>query len=210
MYHEVPVKASITSTYEADDTLSWAMHADPNAVLSSGDKDLRMVPGMHLVEPDFTIRKVRGYGGCWLDDSKSSTKVVGYGTSFFWHQMLMGDNADNIKGLITISSEDLNEFFPTKASIEGLRRREAGEPLTKAQEKGISRAPSSCGPVKAYTLLEGCTNDLEALRRVKQLYSNTYGDDWQRIFWSEAHMLWLTRYEGDVVQNFINEVIQNG
>ena len=210
MYLDVTVDASITKVYEADDTLSWAIYSNPEHVLWSGDKDLTMCRGKHLVDGDYYIKDVYGFGGCYLDSSKSQPKVKGYGTSFFWHQMLMGDTADNIQGLITISTEDLNEYFPTKTIEAARKRQEEGGTLTQAMQKALSRGPQPCGPTKAKVLLDGCTSDIECLKRVKGFYQRTYGDDWLTIFWSEAHMLWMTRYEGDTVQNWISEILSKG
>ena len=207
-YHDVEVKACMSADFEADDTLSWALNKNPNDVLWSGDKDLTMVSGWHLVDKEWTLKRVEGFGNVRLDTSTSTTKVKGYGTCFFWHQMLMGDTADNIKGLLQIETELINEFFPTKASIEGQRRQESGERLTKAQREALCRRAQPCGPIKAFTLLGECESDYECLRRVVRCYKACYQDDWQRIFYSEGQMLWMTRSPTDTIQQFISEVLK--
>lgn len=83
---------------EADDGLAYAAHTAAAvgklAVLVTADKDMRMLPGRHvvwktneLVEVPFNAWEVIGCDG------------ETYGHKWFWLQMLMGDTADNIPGL---------------------------------------------------------------------------------------------------------------
>jgi hypothetical protein len=90
---------------EADDGMTQANVAAIAAgqrdlsVIVSMDKDLRMAPGLHWCFAEETLVDVDGFGSIWVDRSKSSAKVLGWGTAFFWAQLLMGDTADNISGL---------------------------------------------------------------------------------------------------------------
>jgi len=85
---------------EADDGIAQEMLRDKHAVLWSQDKDLRMVGGMHLDDrKGKVVESTWDYGSCGLDESTSAPKVIGYGESFFWHQMLMGDAVDGVKGV---------------------------------------------------------------------------------------------------------------
>ena len=88
---------------EADDGMAQANYnaVDPNlSVIVSKDKDLRMVPGLHYDFDTETVVDVDdAFGDIWVDRTKSSAKVLGWGTKFFWAQLLMGDTADNIAGL---------------------------------------------------------------------------------------------------------------
>jgi len=88
---------------EADDGMSQANYnaADPNlSVIVSKDKDLRMAPGLHYDFDTETVVDVDDpFGDIWVDRSKKAPKVLGWGTKFFWAQLLMGDAADNIAGL---------------------------------------------------------------------------------------------------------------
>ncbi|HXB11392.1 MAG TPA: hypothetical protein VNZ45_05360, partial [Bacteroidia bacterium] len=90
---------------EADDAMASAQYnaikrkADNKSIICTLDKDLMMVPGLHLNWNSGEIIKVKGFGKIWIDDSKKQKKLKGYGTKFFWAQMLMGDTADNISGL---------------------------------------------------------------------------------------------------------------
>lgn len=86
---------------EADDGLTQANYADlENSVLISRDKDLRMAPGLHWCFDEETVIEVEDpFGFIWMDASKRTKSLKGWGTKFFWAQMLMGDSADNIAGL---------------------------------------------------------------------------------------------------------------
>lgn len=93
---------------EADDALMMDSYLFGNACLISADKDLTISPfeqydvdeGVFLILPEgdnfgYIKRKE------WLTPSGTpKSKVVGKGTKFFWAQMIMGDPADNVKGLI--------------------------------------------------------------------------------------------------------------
>jgi hypothetical protein len=88
---------------EADDGMAQANYnaTDSNLrVIVSKDKDLRMAPGLHWDFDDECIVDVDDpFGSIWVDRTKKSAKVLGWGTKFFWAQLLMGDTADNIAGL---------------------------------------------------------------------------------------------------------------
>lgn len=98
---------------EADDGMSMAnykavRYGDRNlSVIVSKDKDLRIPPGLHY---DFDSEEVIDvedpFGDIWVDRSKKSPKVLGWGTKFFWCQVLMGDTADNIAGLPSALIDD--------------------------------------------------------------------------------------------------------
>ena len=88
---------------EADDGMAAANYdaVDPNlSVIVSKDKDLRMVSGLHWdFDEEILVSVDDDYGDIWIDRTKKSAKVLGWGTKFFWAQLLMGDTADNIAGL---------------------------------------------------------------------------------------------------------------
>lgn len=97
---------------EADDGICQAMLADSNAVLWSMDKDLYMVGGMHLNGKTGIVESFPwGYGECWIDKSTTQNKVVGCGTSFFWHQMLMGDSSDGVSGVPRVGPVKAHELL---------------------------------------------------------------------------------------------------
>lgn len=93
---------------EADDGLMIDAYSLKNTVMISADKDLRINPfesydveeGRHLVLPN-------GDTFGWIDrkfwstpSGKASSKMIGKGKKFFWAQMLMGDTADNVQGIL--------------------------------------------------------------------------------------------------------------
>ena len=113
---DITVVASMD--YEADDTLMIASFKNPTGTtLCSADKDLLICPhpsydeneDKHLVLPNgdtygYIYRKK------WLTPSGgASSKVIGKGSKFFLAQMLMGDTADNVKGLITLNGKSIGE-----------------------------------------------------------------------------------------------------
>lgn len=89
---------------EADDEMGIYQaqnQLEDETIICSRDKDLRTIPGWHYswecgkqgsISPTYTDR----IG--WLEQ-KSNGDVLGYGLSFFYYQMLVGDNADHIPGL---------------------------------------------------------------------------------------------------------------
>ncbi|KDD18629.1 hypothetical protein [Bordetella bronchiseptica] len=84
---------------EADDgfaAASLTARSPVEAVVHhTADKDMRMLPGVHVAWRDYARTSV----------PKGAYEVIGphdglvYGTKWFWLQMLMGDTADHIPGL---------------------------------------------------------------------------------------------------------------
>jgi len=123
---------------EADDSLTQFHHNNPNSVLCSRDKDLRMNSGLHLNWDTFELHEVDPFGYLEIKEyeTKSGTKkrkVYGEGTLWFWFQMLAGDTADNIVGLPMIQGktkmvkcgdirayEAITKFIDTEFTIKGL------------------------------------------------------------------------------------------
>lgn len=84
----------------------------------------------------------------------------------FWIQTLMGDAADNIKGLPEVSQEVRKKY--------GLRRCSVGE-------KG------------AHSLLEGVKDKFELLDRVVEAYYSYYKDNWYQALQDNCFFLYLRR-----------------
>lgn len=85
---------------EADDGMMQDAYVlGDRGVMRSDDKDLRMTPYPYYCAE--TGRVMQGTPFGWLTPKvlTSSVKLVGQGPLFFWAQMLMGDTADNIKGV---------------------------------------------------------------------------------------------------------------
>lgn len=99
--------ARLCTLWEADDGMAMAQHADPdNTIIVSKDKDLRMVPGLHMDWDTGTITDTGSDPFGWIEllrsettGGKPKTKLTGRGYKFFFAQLLMGDTADSITGL---------------------------------------------------------------------------------------------------------------
>lgn len=185
---------------EADDGMSSSQYAaiargeEHLSVIASKDKDLRMVPGLHLDWDSGVIHLADVFGSISLTNTPSGTpKLIGYGQKFFWAQMLMGDQADNISGLPKLVGSIMDKI----------------KPLAKASKE--PRKPGACGAVTTHLVLDKVQNNLDAFRGVKALYQ-LYGEqigfkewrtgepiDWQKAFVSEAQLLWMRRNKTDAL-----------
>ncbi|APU00363.1 hypothetical protein fHeYen301_30 [Yersinia phage fHe-Yen3-01] len=99
---ELPPELEIVfnDVYEADDSVVMECEADPNVIFYSEDKDLDCLRNRKLCQHEMRVLPaIQGLGYLQLKELSRSKKVVGRGPVFFWAQMLMGDQADNIKGI---------------------------------------------------------------------------------------------------------------
>ena len=220
---------------EADDGMAQGNYAAIKAgneslsVICSADKDLRMCSGYHLNQQTGELVHVDGYGEIRLTEGKSKA-VKGYGTSFFWAQLLMGDTADNIPGLPALGPDTLVRYpeFHTKALLKLLDRCECGD--TKAEDTAAQKIMSMkhklCGAVAAYNVLKDVTGDKEAFATVLQCYRDHYGTDpFEYTTWAgetvtgtatsmlieQMHLLWMRRVHGtDDVLNFLKGIQDDG
>ncbi|MCY1708370.1 hypothetical protein [Pannonibacter sp. SL95] len=203
---------------EADDGMATAQYRAiaegrrGKSIIVSKDKDLNMVPGLHLVWDTGEIVDTDDFG--WIELVEGSTKkIVGYGAKFFWAQMLMGDPVDNVSGLPKVPGKVMNKIRPTTLISKALAvlddPNSSPEKRAKAQRTLDERPACACGPVTAYDLLGGLTNNEQCFAVVKALYK-TYGETigfrhwqtgedvaWNKAFVSEAQLLWMRRNAGD-------------
>ena len=86
---------------EADDAMMQdAYRLKDDAVIWSDDKDLRMTPYPYFEKGTGRVMPGEATGKLWLAYTEAGAgKLLGQGPLFFWAQMLMGDTADNIKGI---------------------------------------------------------------------------------------------------------------
>lgn len=90
----------IANGCEADDILCIDGHKNPNLIICTRDKDLRMVEGKHYgwpcgKQPQFGPKNVDYIGEINL----VKKDIKGWGIKFFYSQLITGDSVDNIGGL---------------------------------------------------------------------------------------------------------------
>ena len=145
-----------------------------SSIIRSDDKDLWMGMGKHI-KSSGEIYIVDGYGSTRYEEvGNKEPKLVGKGTSWFWHQMLMGDGADTIPGLPKINVALANEFFPTK-------------------KRNPKRKPLLCGEGKAYEIMKSANDDASACRLVREFYHGYYEGNADEMFIEQAFLLWMRR-----------------
>ncbi len=227
-YSEHPVLCAVLhEDQEADDGMcqgNYKANAKELSVICSGDKDLRMCSGLHLDQRSGDIVDVQGYG--YIELVQASTKQIkGYGTAFFWAQLLMGDTADNIPGLPALGPDTLVQYpeFHTAALTKLL-----DQCMNPDEGKAdIAAAKISCmphkkvGAVGAYTILKDCKDNRSALLAVLQAYKGHYGMqefdfvDWRgntvratagTMLVEQAELLWMRRTREDRGVDFLTEV----
>lgn len=169
-------------TYEADDSVVTACTEDPQAIFYSEDKDLDCLRNRKLCQHELRVLpRVEGMGWLALKELSRSKKVVGRGPVFFWTQMLMGDTADNIKGI-------------TKANGKLCGPAKTFELL---QEFLI---PASDSQLPHHVIPTVTERDLA--RYVLRLYMENGQNPWP-----EAWLLWLYPHEG---HNFHKHMVELG
>lgn len=93
--------------YEADDGMMQdAYRLKEDGIIWSDDKDLRMTPYPYWDKENGRILPSQPFG--WLQPKctpSGTVKLIGQGPLFFWAQMLMGDTADNIQGILRLNGK---------------------------------------------------------------------------------------------------------
>lgn len=215
---------------EADDGMSSAQYQAIAAgqsnlsIIASKDKDLRMVPGLHLDWDTGEIVNCEDpFGWTAVKKMKSGNKMVGYGWKFFWSQMLTGDQADNISGLPLVHGQVMLRIAPTvqakkaqavldkhPATISQEARRLAQDFLDNYNHK-------PCGVVTADTLLSNIDTNKKAFVYITNLfkmepapyydYRSNVRVSWQQAMISEMKLLWMRRsaHDADDVVKWLRE-----
>lgn len=181
-YESTNVTVIVGHFFEADDLLCRYQEAMikegrvEDSVLMSGDKDLWMVQGYHADPKTGRMWFVDGFGETeYREVGNVKPKLVGEGTSWFWHQMVMGDKVDNIPGLEKIDNKTLDRYQPLKS------------------RKARASGSTACGEAKAVNMLKDVTTDKEAARRVYEAYWEYYGTKAMDRFVEQAYLLWMQR-----------------
>lgn len=94
---------------EADDAMMiLAYELGEKGVIRSEDKDLRMTPYPYYDIKTGKIMPSDPFGRLWIEETPSGAKkLVGRSLKFFWAQMLMGDSADHVKGLLKLNGKNV-------------------------------------------------------------------------------------------------------
>lgn len=172
---------------EADDGMAQYQLAriaetgdEKSSVIYSIDKDLWMVYGMHMDVNSEEVYFVDGYGTTqYKEVGNVKPKLIGRGTSWFWHQMIMGDKADNIPGLPKLKGVLAERYIPLK-------------------KPNPNRTDLACGEAKAYAMLKGVTSDKEACNRVREAYFLYYGHHGDERLFEQAFLLWMRRVDDEL------------
>ena len=99
---------------EADDALIIDHYKNPDWVLVSPDKDLLMSPYVqYIVDEGRSEVLMQGDTFGWISrkdwiregSGVKASKLIGKGTKFFLAQMLMGDTADNVQGILKLNGK---------------------------------------------------------------------------------------------------------
>lgn len=89
---------------EADDAIMMDAYTVENSIVWSEDKDLNIVPcPKYCITTGRILMLAPGTRFGWTGERYTDSgklKPDGRGTKFFWLQMLMGDTADNVKGIL--------------------------------------------------------------------------------------------------------------
>ena len=175
---------------EADDALAIAQikcNATEgwHSIISSIDKDLLIVPGLHHNMTSGFIQEVSTFGSLEID---AKNKVRGTGLMFFYAQLLMGDSADWIPGLPRVTPEMKEEFDDIKRL-------------------------GGCGEKAAYGVLHECTTEKELYENVLVCYRSYWdGSHWYRhwatgakitptpeaMLEEQGRLLWMRHKEGEL------------
>ena len=123
---------------EADDAMGIEqMKALDHSIICSIDKDLDMIPGYHYNIDTQELYTATDPGSLFLDDNRR--KVHGRGLKWFYAQMLLGDNVDNIPGAagygpvkVMEALEDKNTEAGMIDIVKGIYARQYGSDYMKA------------------------------------------------------------------------------
>ena len=145
-----PFQVIRTYEAEADDLFGQFAHeAGGNVAIHYDDKDMRMIPAVHLTWEHMDIVDMR-------DGEDALVWGKQYGLRWFWLQMLQGDSADNIPGLPWV--------------VTGAKRARCGEKTAEQLLAGVD--PQNYGGVVLhfYRALYGADAELHFLEQAMLLW----------------------------------------
>jgi 5'-3' exonuclease len=158
--------AAVCDGQEADDALGIAKtkcNANPDwhSIISTVDKDLLIIPGLHHDMNSGYIQTVDRFGSLGLD---VKGKLRGTGLKFFYAQLLMGDSADWIPGLPKVTPWMKEQF--------GVRRL------------------GGCGPAAALSVLDTAEDEFELYSRVLSCYASYWDGDTCYLNWRTGNAVY--------------------
>jgi hypothetical protein len=111
---------------EADDAMMIQAYAEKeNGIIRSEDKDLRMTPYPYFDIETGKVMPSDPFGYLYMSMTEGGTKkLLGRSLKFFWAQMVMGDTADNIRGLDKYKGKNIGPV-DTHAWLEPIKDIEA-------------------------------------------------------------------------------------
>lgn len=191
-YLQTDYDAILCEGQEADDALGIAQmkvraSETYHSIISSIDKDLRIIPGLHHDMNSGFIEEIDELG--YLTTDKKG-KVRGGGQKFFYAQLLMGDSADWIKGLPKVT-DWMKETYNDTAKLR----------------KG------GCGQKAAYNILNTADTEKELFFRVMSCYASYWDGDhffeeWrseirhypepESMLLEAGQLLWMRREEAEM------------
>lgn len=194
LYLQAHYDAILCEGQEADDALAIAQmkcnaSQDWHSIISSIDKDLRIIPGLHHDMNSGFIEEIDELGYLIID---KKGKVRGGGLKFFYAQLLMGDTADWIKGLPKVTKW-MKETYNDTATIR----------------------LGGCGEKAAYNILNTADSEKELFMRVMSCYASYWDGDHFYNNWKTNHqiypepeqmliengqLLWMRREENEMWQ----------
>ncbi|MGL5015035.1 MAG: hypothetical protein ACRC6V_12205 [Bacteroidales bacterium] len=155
---------------EADDWLGIEQRKAPHETcIASRDKDLLGVMGYHYrfacgnAQPAIPIH--------WVSEHEA--------TGFFFYQMLIGDNTDNIPGC---GKKELVKWGKTKIPCYNGTILEV--PHWMPRRKGV-------GAKAAIKLLADCIDFQDMYEIIAPQYKKVYGDDWEAAMLENARLLYI-------------------
>lgn len=167
--------------WEADDALVMdSVQLGDRSVVKSDDKDLRLCPGPYWETKRGKLDVITDRFG-WIGEDFTPSlklKVSGHGTKFFWAQMLMGDSADNVRGLSKLDGKAVAEvgtlefLQPITNENEAANRvlwayaRNGQDALAEAQMLWLRRSHTDC----AYRYLSELDLDANLRTWIDQLH----------------------------------------
>lgn len=110
-YHSEGISIVYDYWHEADDLIVQDSYSLENCIVSSGDKDLRLSPASRWDAKTGSVQpKLKDRFGYITLDRTEASPVKGHGTKFFWWQMLAGDTADNVKGILKLHGKNCGDI----------------------------------------------------------------------------------------------------